>query len=127
MNRRTLDSQDMQDERPTFELKQGLSAEDKIERILSIIVRQRSLAHNNEKIGHIRVFDISRTADSDILLHDPSIKKVYTLYDLREALNSPIHAVILIPEAAAIDRIAISEVCEHYQIPKTVFVESSLN
>ncbi len=126
MNRRILGAEDDLS-RPSFELKQGLSAEDKIERILSIIVRQRSMARNSEKIGHIRVFDIARSSDTDILLHDPSIKKVYTLYDLRESLNSPIHAVILVPEAAAIDRIAISEVCEHYQIPKTVFVEATLN
>tara|TARA_Y100001936_G_C16048387_1_gene656140 strand:- start:941 stop:1348 length:408 start_codon:yes stop_codon:yes gene_type:complete len=97
--------------------------EEKIEEILSIIVRQRSNANNSEKIGSIRIFDIPKSADTEKLRHDSSIKKVFTLYDLRQALSTLKHPIILIPETSAIDRIAVSEICEHYRDPKTIFFE----
>ena len=122
MNRRILD-EDATNSSNKPKRKLGKNTEDKIEEILSIVVRQRSNARYSEKIGHIRIFDILKSADTQQLLHDSSIKKVFTLYDLRQALSNAKYNIILIPESAAVDRIAVSEVCEHYQLPKTVFFE----
>lgn len=131
MNRRTLNDKDSQPDvglirnaldQQIKKSRQQLT-EEKIEEILSIIVRQRSSADYSEKIGQIRIFDISKSADSEKLRHDRSIKKVFTLYDLRKELSSFKEPILLIPESAAIDRIAVSEICEHYNVPKTIFFE----
>lgn len=100
-----------------------LSPEEKIEQILAIVVEQRSTAKNSEKIGNIRIFDIEKSPDTEILRHDPSIKKVFTAYDLREALSSPIIPIIMVPETAAINRMTVADLCEHYALPKTIFCE----
>ncbi len=98
---------------------------DQIERLLSIIVRQQSDACYYEKIGSIRIFDVKKSPDTSVLRHDRSIKKVFTLYDLREALESPAVKMIMVPDSAAIARLAVSDICEYYLQAKTIFVETS--
>lgn len=97
---------------------------DHVERVLSAVVRQQSDATHYEKIGAIRIFDVVKSPDTAILRHDRSIKKVFTVYDLREALENPTLKLIMVPDSAAVSRVAVSDICEYYLSTKTIFVET---
>lgn len=96
---------------------------EKIEELLTIIVRQQSDASHYEKIGSIRIFDVVKSPDTAILRHDRTIKKIFTMYDLRQALEDPTIKMIMVPDSAAVSRLAVSDICEYYRTTKTIFVE----
>lgn len=102
-------------------MKEALSSED----LFSIIQQHKNSVKNSELIDKIRIFDIEQGTLSEKIRFNPLIRKVFTIYDLKEALTNTNSPVFMIPSTASIDRVAVSEICEYYRCVKTIFFEHS--
>lgn len=100
-------------------MKEALSSEE----LFDIIQYHKHAVKSSELIDKIRIFDIEQGELSEKIRFNPLIRKVFTIYDLKEALANNNSPVFMIPSTAAIDRLAVSEICEYYRCVKTIFFE----
>lgn len=103
----------------------ALNKTDAVTEFLQEIVRDTGCFKGAERIGDIRIVDVCKSKQTEELRYDPAVRKVFTIYDLKDVLSAKKFAFIMIPNTAAIDRCAVSEICEYYRCTKTIIFEYS--